>query len=79
MPITVTMATSGGMPRDMMKQAQHFWSMLDELAETDSDAYKRFIEQNLQKGREELAPPTPWRCLRTHLQASGSFFFLRMG
>ncbi|XP_038062864.1 PIH1 domain-containing protein 2-like [Patiria miniata] len=56
-----------GVQNDLMKQAQHFWSMLDELAETDEDAYKKFMATNLQRGQQELTPAKPWKCVKTQI------------
>ncbi|XP_022097573.1 PIH1 domain-containing protein 2-like [Acanthaster planci] len=56
-----------GAQDDLMKQAQHMWSMLDELAETDVDAYKKFIQTNLQQGKKELALAKPWMCVKTRI------------
>ncbi|XP_033122887.1 PIH1 domain-containing protein 2-like [Anneissia japonica] len=50
---------------DVMKQAQHIWSMLDELADSDPEAYKKFIEKNIAEGRERQAPAKPSMCIKT--------------
>ncbi|XP_038062944.1 PIH1 domain-containing protein 2-like [Patiria miniata] len=56
-----------GVQHDLMKQTQYFWSMLDELAETDEDAYRKFMATNLQRGQQELTPAKPWMCVKTRI------------
>ncbi|XP_038062836.1 uncharacterized protein LOC119733312 [Patiria miniata] len=56
-----------GVQHDLMKQTQCFWSMLDELAETDEDAYRKFMATNLQRGQQELTPAKPWMCVKTRI------------
>ena len=48
-----------------MKQAQHIWSMLDDLAAQNPEAYRKFIEKHLSEGREAMSPPEPHMCVRT--------------
>ena len=50
---------------DTMTQAQHIWSMLDDMAIQNPDAYKKFIEKNLTEGKQALRPPEPHMCVRT--------------
>ncbi|XP_070548593.1 PIH1 domain-containing protein 2-like [Ptychodera flava] len=52
---------------DIMKQAQHIWNMLDELADSDPDAYKKFIDSKVKEGGEMFAPPKPFMCVETDL------------
>ncbi|CAD8193025.1 unnamed protein product [Paramecium octaurelia] len=35
-------------------QAQHIWKMLDDMAASDPQAYKQFVEKNIQAGMEEM-------------------------
>lgn len=37
-----------------MDQAQHIWKMLDDMAASDPEAYKKFVQQNIQTGVEEM-------------------------
>jgi len=50
---------------DVMKQAHHIWSMLDDLAAQNPEAYRKFIEKHLTEGKEAMRPPEPHMCVRT--------------
>ncbi|XP_071959174.1 PIH1 domain-containing protein 2-like [Antedon mediterranea] len=50
---------------ELMKQAQHIWSMLDELADSDPEAYKKFIEKNVAESKDQEAPAAPCMCIQT--------------
>nr|XP_006823603.1 PREDICTED: PIH1 domain-containing protein 2-like [Saccoglossus kowalevskii] len=50
-----------------MKQAQHIWSMLDELSDSDPEAYKKFLDKTLQEGIENMAPPKAYMCIHTDM------------
>ncbi|KAJ8034702.1 PIH1 domain-containing protein 2 [Holothuria leucospilota] len=39
----------------VLKQAEHIWKMLDELADTDPEAYKKFVEKSMKEGKKDLA------------------------
>lgn len=52
---------------EFVKQAQHIWSMLDELADSDPEGYSKFINSNLKQGKEAMAPPKPYMCVCTDL------------
>jgi hypothetical protein len=43
---------TGGDP-EMMKQAEGYCKMLDDMSESDPNAYKKFIDSNLEKGKAE--------------------------
>ena len=48
--------TLGGTNGDqVLSQAQSIWTMLDQLAENNPSAYKKFIEQQLTSGREHAS------------------------
>ncbi|XP_076457819.1 PIH1 domain-containing protein 2-like [Babylonia areolata] len=49
----------------LLKQAQHIWSMLDDMAEQDPQAYSRFIEKQTNEYKQLKAPPQPHLCVRT--------------
>jgi len=55
-----------------MKQAQHIWSMLDDLAAQNPEAYRKFIEKHLTEGREAMRPPEPHMCVRTAIKQQTS-------
>ncbi len=61
------MASSPGTDVDMHKQAQHIWAMLDELADSDPSAYKKFIEKNMKESKETMVPAKPYMCVRTKI------------
>jgi len=50
---------------NMMKQAQHIWSMLDDLAAQNPEAYRKFVDKHLTEGRETMRLPAPHMCVRT--------------
>jgi len=50
---------------NMMKQAQHIWSMLDDLAAQNPEAYRKFIDKHLTEGKQAMSPPEPHMCVRT--------------
>lgn len=56
------MARSGD-KNEMLEAAQRVWSMLDHLYESNPTEYKKFIEQQMQEGKEILNPPEPVFCL----------------
>lgn len=46
------------------------WKMLDDLADSDPEAYKRFIDKTLKEGSIYFKPPEPCFCIRTDLLPS---------
>ncbi|XP_068773147.1 PIH1 domain-containing protein 2 isoform X2 [Struthio camelus] len=54
------MATAG----EMAARAAQLWSLLDELAESEPQAYRRFLRQQHAEARRLCAPPQPRLCLR---------------
>lgn len=55
---------------DVLRQVDHFWSMLDDLCLNDPVAYRKFIEKQLKEGAEFCAPPEIHCCLRTEIVVS---------
>lgn len=51
----------------MMKQAQQVWSMLDDMAENDPQAYKAFIDKQAAERKEFMAPPETHMCVQTQM------------
>ena len=47
----------------LLRQADHLWKMLDNMAENNPEGYQRFIKKQLQEGSEHLKPPEPVFCL----------------
>ncbi|XP_029027283.1 PIH1 domain-containing protein 2 [Betta splendens] len=59
---------STGDAEDVLQQASQFWSMLDDLSESDPDAYRRLIQKQMEEGAELSAPPELDSCLCTEMQ-----------
>lgn len=53
--------------KSMMQQAQHIWSMLDDMADNDPKAYRRFIEKQKAEQKEYMSPPEPHMCVQTQM------------
>ncbi|KAK3585086.1 hypothetical protein CHS0354_004275 [Potamilus streckersoni] len=49
----------------LLQQAQHVWSMLDEMAVSDPQAYKEFIKKHTQEGMKYLTSPEPHMCVQS--------------
>ncbi|XP_067036075.1 PIH1 domain-containing protein 2-like [Acropora muricata] len=49
----------------LLGQADSMWKMLDDLAESDPEAYQRFIDKTLKEGSDFLKPPEPCFCIST--------------
>ena len=49
----------------MLNQAQHIWSMLDEMATASPETYQKFIKKQLKDGQEVMKPPNPHMCVQT--------------
>lgn len=48
-----------------MTQASQIWSMLDDMAENNPTAYRKFIDKHMKEGKEMNAPPKPHMCVQT--------------
>ncbi|RUS80772.1 hypothetical protein EGW08_011495 [Elysia chlorotica] len=57
-------------PEGMSTQAQQIWSMLDDMAENDPAAYRKFIERQVKEGKDYMAPPDPHMCVQVKLLTS---------
>ncbi len=57
------MESSDGSDVDMATQAQHIWKMLDDMADNNPAAYRKFIDKQLQDGRDQMKPPEPHMCV----------------
>ena len=51
----------------LLNQAESMWKMLDDMAESDPDAYKKFIDKALKDGATSFKPPEPCFCISTIL------------
>lgn len=56
--------------KEALRQLDQFWSMLDDLCESDPAAYRRFIEKQMKEGAEYSSPPEIHTCLRTEILVS---------
>lgn len=54
--------------KKLLEQANKLWSMLDDMAEQDPQAYQRFIEKQCKEHQESMAPPKPHMCVKTQFQ-----------
>jgi len=53
---------------NMIKQAQHIWCMLDDLAAQNPEGYRKFIDKHLTEGKEAMKPPEPHMCVQTAIK-----------
>ncbi|KAM4743370.1 PIH1 domain-containing protein 2 [Anableps anableps] len=60
------MSTTGG-KKDVLRQVSQFWSMLDDLSQSDPAGYRKFIEEQMKRGAEFNAPPELHSCVRTQI------------
>ncbi|EDV25634.1 uncharacterized protein TRIADDRAFT_23555 [Trichoplax adhaerens] len=44
---------------NLMQQAQHVWTMLDEMAENNPDGYRRFMEKQMKDAKQHIKSPEP--------------------
>lgn len=49
------------------KQADNVWKMLDDMAESNPEAYKDFIDKILKEGSNSYKAPEPSFCVSTVL------------
>ena len=53
------------MAANPLEDAETLWKMLDDLAETNPEGYKKFIDKMLKDNKDWLKPPEPVFCMRT--------------
>lgn len=53
--------------KGLLTQITQFWNLLDDLAESDPEGYKNFIQQELTEGKELSSGPEPQLCLQTRI------------
>lgn len=51
----------------LLTQVTQFWNLLDDLAESNPESYKNFIQQQLKEGKQLCAAPEPQLCLQTRI------------
>ncbi len=56
---------------DVGQVMQRVWGALDRLAESDPEAYKKFIDQQMKEGREQMCQPEPVFCLQCDVTREG--------
>lgn len=61
------MSSTGG-SEAVLQQVSQFWSMLDDLSESDPAAYRSFIEKQMKEEADVNAPPELHSCLCSELQ-----------
>ena len=59
----------------LLNQAESMWKMLDDMADSDPDAYKKFIDKALKDGATSLKPPEPCFCISTILVSMATSTF----
>ena len=58
------------MDADSMSQAGHIWSMLEDMSQTDPQAYRKFVDKQMEEGRKAMSPPKPHMCIQTKIIVS---------
>ncbi|KAM5246466.1 PIH1 domain-containing protein 2 isoform 2-T2 [Ctenodactylus gundi] len=53
--------------KGLLTQMTQFWNLLDDLAESDPECYKNFIQHELKERKELCAGPEPQLCLQTRI------------
>ncbi|KFO20740.1 PIH1 domain-containing protein 2 [Fukomys damarensis] len=53
--------------KGLLTQITQFWNLLDDLAESDPECYKNFIQQELKEGKQLCTGPEPHFCLQTRI------------
>ncbi|XP_054448376.1 PIH1 domain-containing protein 2 [Pteronotus mesoamericanus] len=53
--------------KGLLTQVNQLWNLLDDLAESNPESYKKFIQQQLKEGKQLCAVPEPRLCLQTRI------------
>ncbi|XP_063292037.1 PIH1 domain-containing protein 2 [Pelobates fuscus] len=56
-----------GNPNELLTQVNHFWNMLDDMADNSPESYQKFIQRHMKEGKDFMAPPEPHLCLQTKI------------
>ena len=59
-------------PDQLSLNAQHIWQMLDDMAENNPAAYRKFIDKQMEESKKHNAKPKPHMCVKTTLTVSSS-------
>ena len=62
--------SSGG---DMKQQAQYIWDRLEDLSASDPDAYKSFIDKQMEEKKIFMSSPQAELCIHTSANVSSTF------
>ena len=63
------------MSADQLSQnAQHIWQMLDDMADNNPAAYRKFIDKQMEESKKHNAKPKPHMCVKTNLTVGCSFY-----
>ena len=73
-PLLIKMEIPENMDDDMKVQAQHIWSMLDDMANKDPSAYRKFIDKQIKEGKEHMKPPEPHMVVQTRIMVNKLFY-----
>lgn len=61
---------SSGDAEGVLQQVSQFWSLLDDLADSDPDAYRSLIHKQIEEGSEFASPPELDSCVCTEMLVS---------
>nr|XP_002129686.1 PIH1 domain-containing protein 2 [Ciona intestinalis] len=64
--------------KEMQEQANYIWNRLDDLAGSDPDAYKKFIETQMTEREKFLSAPEPKFCFETFVTESKTPVFVNV-
>uniref|UniRef100_A0A8C6R6M9 PIH1 domain containing 2 n=2 Tax=Nannospalax galili TaxID=1026970 RepID=A0A8C6R6M9_NANGA len=53
--------------KGLLTKISQFWNLLDDLAESDPERYKNFIQQELKDGKQLCVKPKPYLCVETKI------------
>ena len=63
---------------NLQKQANQLWKMLDNMAESDPDEYKKFVETNIKSGMEDIKKEEQTKKEKKMRKISKDNFYIRM-
>ncbi|KAM9812568.1 PIH1 domain-containing protein 2 [Syngnathus typhle] len=71
--------SAGGVPGGVLQQVNQLWSMLDDLCQSDPEAYRNFVEKQVISGMEYNAPPQLDSCIRIDiLEPHGDLMYINI-
>ncbi|KAM9299373.1 PIH1 domain-containing protein 2 [Gastrophryne carolinensis] len=54
-------------PNELLSHVNQFWSLLDDMAESNPESYQKFIQRHMKEGKEFMDPPEPHSCVQTKI------------